>query len=100
MLSGDCMPIKSAEFAHSFLDREEVDYIESFDYFNSDWIKTGIKEIGKDVIGPLYHSRKMIPKKDELLSQKATAERALVYRAAGIARQHEIRHVEIGRAHV
>ncbi len=44
MLSGDCMPIKSAEFAHDFLDREEVDYIESFDYFNSDWIKTGIKE--------------------------------------------------------
>ena len=44
MLSGDCMPIKSAEFAHSFLDREEVDYIESFDFFNSDWIKTGIKE--------------------------------------------------------
>ena len=44
MLSGDCMPIKSAEFAHKFLDREEVDYIESVDYFNSDWIKTGIKE--------------------------------------------------------
>ena len=44
MLSGDCMPIKSAEFAHAFLDREEVDYIESFDFFTSDWIKTGIKE--------------------------------------------------------
>jgi len=44
MLSGDCMPIKSAEFAHTFLDREEVDYIESFDFFKSDWIKTGIKE--------------------------------------------------------
>lgn len=44
MLSGDCMPIKSAEFAHEFLDKDEVDYIESFDYFNSDWIKTGIKE--------------------------------------------------------
>lgn len=44
MLSGDCMPIKSAEFAHRFLDREEVDYIESFDFFNSDWIKTGIKD--------------------------------------------------------
>lgn len=43
MLSGDCMPIKTAEFAHQFLDNEEVDYIESFDYFNSDWIKTGIK---------------------------------------------------------
>jgi len=44
MLSGDCMPIKSAEFAHAFLDREEVDYIESVDFFASDWIKTGIKE--------------------------------------------------------
>ena len=44
MLSGDCMSIKSAEYAHAFLDREDVDYIESFDYFESDWIKTGIKE--------------------------------------------------------
>ena len=44
MLSGDCMPIKSAEFAHDYLDKQEVDFIESFDYFNSDWIKTGIKE--------------------------------------------------------
>ncbi|RUS59913.1 glycosyl transferase [Pseudorhodobacter sp. E13] len=44
MLSGDCMPIKSAEYAHDFLDRDEVDYIESFDFFKSDWIKTGIKE--------------------------------------------------------
>ena len=44
MLSGDCMAIKSAEFAHSFLDGEAVDYIESFDFFESDWIKTGLKE--------------------------------------------------------
>lgn len=44
MISGDCMAIKSAEFAHDFLDSEDVDYIESFDFFNSDWIKTGIKE--------------------------------------------------------
>lgn len=44
MLSGDCMPIKSAEYTHAFLDREEVDYVESFDFFASDWIKTGIKE--------------------------------------------------------
>ncbi|MBD9525398.1 DUF5928 domain-containing protein [Paracoccus sp. PAR01] len=44
MLSGDCMPIKSAEYAHAFLDAEECDYIESFDFFESDWIKTGIKE--------------------------------------------------------
>lgn len=44
MLSGDCVPIKSARYVHEFLDRAEVDYIESFDFFRSDWIKTGIKE--------------------------------------------------------
>jgi Family of unknown function (DUF5928)/Core-2/I-Branching enzyme len=44
MLSGDCMPIKTAEFAHDFLDRDDADYIESFDFFSSDWIKTGIKD--------------------------------------------------------
>ncbi|MDI3336981.1 DUF5928 domain-containing protein [Defluviimonas aestuarii] len=44
MLSGDCMAIKSAEYAHAFLDSADVDYIESFDFFGSDWIKTGIKE--------------------------------------------------------
>ncbi|HMO08317.1 MAG TPA: DUF5928 domain-containing protein [Paracoccaceae bacterium] len=44
MLSGDCMPIKSAEYAHAFLDRDDADYIESFDFFKSDWIKTGIKD--------------------------------------------------------
>ena len=43
MLSGDCMSIKSAAFAHSFLDRKDVDYIESFDFFESNWIKTGMK---------------------------------------------------------
>jgi len=41
MLSGDCMAIKSAEYTHQFLDNNEADFIESFDYFNSDWIKTG-----------------------------------------------------------
>ncbi|MCT8158853.1 beta-1,6-N-acetylglucosaminyltransferase [Pseudoruegeria sp. SHC-113] len=44
MLSGDCMAIKSAKYAHEFLDAEDVDYVESFDYFESDWIKTGMKE--------------------------------------------------------
>lgn len=43
MLSGDCMPIKTAEYAHRFLDAEDVDYVESFDFFASDWIKTGMK---------------------------------------------------------
>ncbi len=44
MVSGDCMAIKSATYAHDFLDAHDVDYIESFDYFDSDWIKTGMKE--------------------------------------------------------
>ena len=44
MLSGDCMAIKTAEFAHDFLDANSVDYIESFDFFESDWIRTGMKE--------------------------------------------------------
>lgn len=44
MLSGDCMPIKTAEHVHDFLDAEDVDYIESFDFFRSDWIKTGMRE--------------------------------------------------------
>ncbi|SEK75832.1 DUF5928 domain-containing protein [Pacificibacter marinus] len=44
MVSGDCMSIKSAEYIHDFLDKQDVDYIESFDFFESDWIKTGIKE--------------------------------------------------------
>ncbi|MCG6901485.1 MAG: beta-1,6-N-acetylglucosaminyltransferase [Rhodobacter sp.] len=43
MLSGDCMSIKSANYAHRFLDSEDVDYVESFDFFASDWIKTGMK---------------------------------------------------------
>lgn len=44
MLSGDCMAVKSARYAHEFLDSADVDYIESFDYYDSDWIKTGMKE--------------------------------------------------------
>ena len=44
MLSGDCMAIKSAEYAHDFLDNNDYDFIESFDYFQSDWIKTGWRE--------------------------------------------------------
>ncbi|GAB5434977.1 DUF5928 domain-containing protein [Falsiruegeria mediterranea] len=44
MLSGDCMAIKTAEYAHQFLDNNDKDFVESFDYFESDWIKTGWKE--------------------------------------------------------
>ena len=44
MVSGDCMPIKSAKFVHEFLEDTGKDYIESFDYFKSGWIKTGMQE--------------------------------------------------------
>ena len=44
LLSGDCMAIKSAEYAHAFLDGRDADFIESVDFFASDWIRTGIKE--------------------------------------------------------
>ncbi len=44
MVSGDCLAIKSASYAHQFLDNNDVDYVESSDFFDSDWIKTGMKE--------------------------------------------------------
>ncbi len=44
MVSGDCMAVKTAEYAHQFLDRNACDFIESFDFFDSNWIKTGMKE--------------------------------------------------------
>ena len=44
LLSGDCMPIKSAEYIHSYLDSRDMDIIESFDFFDSNWIKTGFRD--------------------------------------------------------
>ena len=44
LISGDCQTIKTAEYAHHFLDQNDYDYIESFDFFESDWIKTGMKK--------------------------------------------------------
>jgi hypothetical protein len=44
LLSGDCMAIKTAQYVHAFLDENDVDFIETFDFFKSDWIKTGMKE--------------------------------------------------------
>lgn len=44
MISGDCMPTKSADYIHEFLDAQDADFIESFDFFRSDWIKTGMRE--------------------------------------------------------
>ncbi|MBF9031906.1 glycosyl transferase [Rhodobacterales bacterium HKCCE3408] len=42
-LSGDCMPIKSSAWADRLLDPGDRDFVESFDFFTSDWIKTGLK---------------------------------------------------------
>ena len=44
MLSGDCMAIKTAEYTHRFLDENDKDFIECHDFFESNWIKTGMKE--------------------------------------------------------
>jgi hypothetical protein len=44
MLSGDCMAIKSAVYAHDFLDSNDVDFVESVDFFEGGWIKTGMVE--------------------------------------------------------
>ncbi|MGI9368233.1 MAG: DUF5928 domain-containing protein [Ruegeria sp.] len=44
MLSGDCMAIKTAEYAHGFLDENDRDFIESNPFLEGNWIKTGMKE--------------------------------------------------------
>ncbi|CUH43004.1 DUF5928 domain-containing protein [Ruegeria atlantica] len=44
MVSGDCMPIKSAEYIHDFLNQNDVDFVESHDFLESNWIKTGMVE--------------------------------------------------------
>ena len=44
LLSGDCMPIKTAEYAHARIEERDADFIECFDFHESDWIKTGFKE--------------------------------------------------------
>jgi len=44
MLSGDCQPIKTADYIHNYLDDNDSDFIESYDFFESDWIKTGWKD--------------------------------------------------------
>ncbi len=43
MLSGDCMPVKSAGYAHAKLAPSDRDFIESVDFFTSGWIKTGMQ---------------------------------------------------------
>ncbi len=49
LLSGDCMPIKSAAYAHDILDSQPYDFIENHDFFESDWIQASLKE------GRLYY---------------------------------------------
>ena len=44
LLSGDCMPIKTAEHIHAYIEDRDADFIESFDFYDNDWIKTGFKE--------------------------------------------------------
>ncbi|MEL0437969.1 DUF5928 domain-containing protein [Phycobacter sp. K97] len=57
MLSGDCMAIKTAQYVHQFLDRHDCDFIESVDFFESDWIKTGMKE-GRLIYRHYFNERK------------------------------------------
>ncbi len=44
MVSGDCMAVKPASYTHRFLDESDQDFIEHNDFFESDWIKTGMKK--------------------------------------------------------
>ncbi len=44
MVSGDCMAIKPASYAHRFLEERNKDFIEREDFLGSDWIKVGLKE--------------------------------------------------------
>jgi hypothetical protein len=60
MLSGDCMAIKSAEYTHQFLDANDADFVESFDFFESNWIKTGWREerlIYRHLVNEREHKR-------------------------------------------
>ncbi len=44
LISGDCRPVKSSEYARAMLDAAPADYIESVDFFRSGWIRTGMRE--------------------------------------------------------
>ncbi|MEM7211004.1 MAG: beta-1,6-N-acetylglucosaminyltransferase, partial [Pseudomonadota bacterium] len=43
LISGDCFPTKSRSYFDEYLD-DERDVIESHDFFESEWIRTGLKE--------------------------------------------------------
>ena len=42
-ISGDCMPTKSRAHIARFLAENDRDFVEHHDFFESDWIKTGIR---------------------------------------------------------
>lgn len=44
LMSGDCMPIKPAHHIRSHLDSADIDHIEHADFYEDNWIKTGMKE--------------------------------------------------------
>ena len=44
LISGDCMPIKSVRTIRAYLRDVPVDHIEMNDFFESDWIRVGLKE--------------------------------------------------------
>ncbi|GIX13725.1 MAG: glycosyl transferase [Paracoccaceae bacterium] len=44
LISGDCTPIKPRAHIARFLAEADRDFIEHHDFFESDWIKTGLKE--------------------------------------------------------
>jgi hypothetical protein len=44
LISGDCRPIKTAEYIHHLLDRDSADLIETVDFHTSGWIKTGFRD--------------------------------------------------------
>lgn len=43
LMSGDCFPTKSRSYFDMFLS-DDRDFIETHDFFDSDWIRTGLKE--------------------------------------------------------
>lgn len=44
LMSGDCLPNKSAKYIHDFLGSNDHDYIESYDLKENIWIKGGLKQ--------------------------------------------------------
>lgn len=44
LISGDCLPIRTAEQIHAALAADPLDHIETASFLRSDWIRTGMKE--------------------------------------------------------